>query len=98
MNDTKKLDVKTCIDGLKEIVLDALVEPKRKGDWLGPSAVRDKAGIHDYFQDKEARKWATPFTRSLLLQLKKDGCVLGKTCGPPRNRKPTIVWQLADAE
>jgi len=53
MNDTKKLDVKTYINGLKEIVLDALVEPKRKGLWLGPSAIRDKARIHDYFQDKE---------------------------------------------
>lgn len=82
----------------KEIVLDALVEPKQKGNWLGPSDVGKAAKIHDYFQDKEARKWATPFTRAILLQLKKDGCVLGEARGPLRNGKPTIVWQLADAE
>ena len=45
MNDTKKLDVETCIDRLKEIVLDALVEPKRKEEWLGPSKIRYATGI-----------------------------------------------------
>jgi len=96
MNDTKKLDVETCIDELKEIVLDALVEPKRKGDWLGPSDVRDEAGIHDYFQDREARRWTTPFTRAILFELKKDGLVMAEKCGRPRNGEPTLAWQLTN--
>ncbi len=47
MNTTKKLSAKTCVDELKELILDVLVEPKANGEWLGPSDVRDEAGIQD---------------------------------------------------
>ena len=96
MNDTSFLDVETCINGLKARILNALIEPKHKGKWLGPSDVGKAAKIHDHFTDKEARKWTTPFTRALLFQLKKEGSVLGEARGPVRNGKPTIVWQLTD--
>ena len=63
MNDTKKLDVETCISGPKEIVLDTLVEAKKKGKKLGIKGVRDAAGITELLQSDEASKWLSPFTR-----------------------------------
>lgn len=94
MNE-KKIDVETCIKELKEIVFDAIKEEK---EWLGPSAVRDKAGIHNCFKDKEARKWTTPFTRAILFELREEGRVLGEERGPLRNGKLTLVWKIADEE
>ena len=68
MNTTRKLSVETCIDGLKERILDALVVPKKHDRWLGPSAVRDLSGIQGQFEAKEARKWRTPLTRAILCE------------------------------
>ena len=98
MNDTKDLAVKICMDGLKEIILEALVEPKRDGNWLGPSDVRDASGILKQFENREARKWATPFTRAILCELRGERRVLGEKRGPLKGGEPTIVWQLTDAE
>ena len=98
MNTTRKLSAKTCIDGLQELVLDALIEPKKKCKWLGPSKIRDKAGIQDQFEDKEARKWTTPLTRAILCELRREGRVLGEKRGPLKGGKPTLVWQLTNEE
>ena len=47
MNETKKLDFETCIDGLKEIVLNVLVEAKQTGECLGPMEIASRTGIAD---------------------------------------------------
>ena len=85
--------------GLKEIVLNALVEPKGKGEWLGPSKIRYIAGIdHHLIAANPQKNFKNFFVRALLFKLREDGRVLGEEKGPIRNGKPTLVWQLTDAE
>ena len=99
MNDTKKLDVQTCIDGLKEIVLDVLVEPKRKGEWVRTSNVKREVGIIGHLVAVDPKEdFRSFFIRALLFKLKEDVRVLGEEKGPIVKGKPSILWQLTDAE
>ena len=74
MNDTKKLDVKTCISGLKELILDVLAKAQKPCK-MGIKVIRDEAGITAQFEGPEARNWLSPFTRAILLELKYEGYV-----------------------
>ena len=75
MNDTKRVDVETCISDLKEVVLGVLVEAKQEGHALTTRGVSHRAGIREYFTGDESKKMSTPFTRALLLRLTEEGCV-----------------------
>ena len=92
MNATQKLDVKTCIDGLKGAVLDVLVEAKREGYALTTRGVGNRAGISEHFPGDESKKMSTPFTRTLLLRLTEEGRVQWNWDIGPRHDS----WEIAD--
>ena len=71
MMDTKHLDVETCIDGLKEIILDVLVETGHTGKYMQLSDIRKRSGINDQFDTKGKKNLKGQFTRQLLFQLEK---------------------------
>ena len=75
MNDTKKLDVESCIDGLKDEILNVLAKAKEKGDRLGATDIARSTGIRDQFDNDESRGWIPSFTRTLLLDLQHEGRV-----------------------
>ena len=66
MNDTKELDAKICINGLKELILDVLAEAGRKG--LRIIDVRKITGIENQL-DLEDTTLMNMFTRILLVAL-----------------------------
>ena len=72
MNDTKRVDVETCISDLKEIVLNVLVEAKQEGHILNTRGVSHRAGINEHFTGDESKRMSTPFTRALLLRLTEE--------------------------
>ena len=75
MNDTKKLDVKTCVDGLKNVILDVLVETAHTGDYMELKDIREKSGINNQFMTKGNENLKGQFTRQLLFQLKEEELV-----------------------
>ena len=96
MNDTEKWDVETCISGLKDVILNVLVELKQKGEWLGPAEICRRTGIDDYLYVSEQKEnFKGAFTRALLVNLPKE-CVLGEKRGTLHNGEPTLSWQLTD--
>ena len=92
MNDTKRVDVETCISDLKEVVMDVLVEAKREGYALTTRGVRDRAGISEHFLGDESKRMSTPFTRALLLRLTEEGCVQWNWDIGPRHDS----WEITD--
>ena len=92
MNDTKKLDVETCINGLQVAVLDVLVGAKREGYALTTRGVRDRVGISEHFPSDESKKMSTPFTRALLLRLTEEQCVQWNRDIGPRHDS----WEISD--
>ena len=94
MNDTKKLNVKTCIDGLKEIVLDVLVGAKQAGECLGPTEIASRTGIADNLViAKDEENFMGAFTLMLLSTLKDE--VRAERCTEPRGK---MKWELTDEE
>ena len=75
MNDTKKLDVGTCISGLKDIILDVLVETGHTEDYMELKDIREKSGINNQFVTKGNENLKGQFTRQLLFQLKEEELV-----------------------
>ena len=99
MNDTKKWDVETCMSGLKDVILDVLVEPKRKREWLGPAEICRRTGIDDLLYATEQKEnFKGVFTRVLLVKILDEERVLGEKRGPLRNGEPALSWQLTDEE
>lgn len=99
MSIMRKFLIETSISGLKEAILDALVEPKRKGKWVGTAHITRMSGIDDQMIEVEGMPTNKNFfTRALLGQLKADGRILGEKRGPLFKKKPTLLWQLTDAE
>ncbi len=75
MNDTKKLDVETCIDALKVAVLDVLAKAKQEGYRLNVVGVSNRTGITNQFPGDESKKMSTPFTRALLIKLTEEAFI-----------------------
>lgn len=90
MNDTKKLDVETCIDRLQEIVLDVLAKAKENKKCLGASDIATETGIREQFDSDASQPWIPSFTRALLLDLQQKGSVkqYGKGHGS--------YWEISD--
>lgn len=90
MNDTKKLDAQTCIDGLKEIILNVLEETKEKGEHLGATDIARRTGIREQFDNDESRGWVPSFTRTLLLDLQHEERV------KQRGKGHGSFWEMTD--
>lgn len=73
MNNTKRVDVQTCMLDLQEALLDVLAEAKQAGKCIGVAEIAKISGIREQFVSEEAGKWINPFTRTLLLELKDAG-------------------------
>ena len=89
--------VAKCISSLKQVVLNVLAEAEQSGECcLGIAEIKRRAGIYDYSKCKEAKKWTSPFTRALILELKYEQKVQRcekRDCDKKGNWKG---WQLAD--
>lgn len=93
MNDTKKLDVKTCVDGLKNVILDVLVETGHTGDYMELKDIREKSGINNQFVTKGNENLKGQFTRQLLFQLKEEELVEFRL-----NAKGEKEWKIGKKE
>ena len=92
MNDTKNSAAQTCIDGLKEIILNVLAEAKEKGEHLGATDIAKKTGIREQFDNDESRGWVPSFTRTLLLDLQHEDRV--KQHGKGKGS----FWEMTDED
>lgn len=90
MNDTKNLDAKACIDGLKDVILDVLVETGHTGNYIELKDIREKSGINDQFVTKGDENLKGQFTRQLLFQLKAE-----KLVDSHLNAKGEKEWKIA---
>lgn len=94
MNAPKKLDIETCISGLKDIILDVLVEAKRTGECLGPTEIASRTGIADnLFVVEGEQNFIGAFTLMLLSTLKHE--VRAERCPEPGEEKK---WEITAEE
>jgi hypothetical protein len=92
MNDTKKLDVETCIHGLAETVLDVLVETGKGGDYTRLKEIADKSGIEDKLATvKGMPDFGNAFTSTLLMYLLREERVEKSLTRPGQ-------WKIVDSE
>ncbi len=90
----KKLEIETCIDGLKEIILDVLVEAKRTGECLGPTEIASRTGIADNLSVAEGEQnFMGAFTLMLLSTLKHE--MRAQRCTEPGKEGK---WELTAEE
>ena len=90
MNNAKNLDAKTCIDGLKDVILDVLIETGT-GDYMKLKNIRQKSGINNQFVTKGDENLEGQFTRQLLFQLKEEELVEFR-----RNEKGEREWKITE--
>ena len=78
MNDTQKLRIETCIEGLAWIILGVLVREnaKRPREYLKLKDIREKSGIRDKLNPfKDANEFEHMFTTKILRYLSNEGSV-----------------------
>ena len=78
MNDTQKLRIETCIEGLAWIILGVLAREtaKRPREYVKLKDIREKSGIRDKLNPfKDANEFEHMFTTKILRYLSNEGCI-----------------------